>query len=91
MVIDFKRRVCKDGETFALLNQKGIDPLALDMLAKVLLACGGHGGGVGVGGGGRACSHVGCSCSGSNDEFFLFKNSCQVKVYKFKRVYKRFV
>jgi T-complex protein 1 subunit zeta len=33
-VIDFKRRVCKDGESFALINQKGIDPLALDMLAK---------------------------------------------------------
>ena len=33
-VIDFKRRVCKEGETFALINQKGIDPLALDMLAK---------------------------------------------------------
>lgn len=34
MLIDFKRRVCKEGETFAVLNQKGIDPLALDMLAK---------------------------------------------------------
>ena len=34
MVIDFKRKVCKEGETFAVLNQKGIDPLALDMLAK---------------------------------------------------------
>ena len=33
-VIDFKRRICKDGETFALINQKGIDPMALDMLAK---------------------------------------------------------
>ena len=33
-VIEFKRRVCKEGETFAILNQKGIDPLALDMLAK---------------------------------------------------------
>ena len=33
-VIDFKRRVCKEGESFAVLNQKGIDPLALDMLAK---------------------------------------------------------
>lgn len=33
-VIDFKRKVCKDGETFAVINQKGIDPLALDMLAK---------------------------------------------------------
>jgi len=33
-VIDFKRRVCKEGESFAIINQKGIDPLALDMLAK---------------------------------------------------------
>ena len=33
-VIDFKRKVCKEGETFAVINQKGIDPLALDMLAK---------------------------------------------------------
>jgi T-complex protein 1 subunit zeta len=33
-VIDFKRKVCKEGETFALINQKGIDPFALDMLAK---------------------------------------------------------
>ena len=33
-VIDFKRRICKEGETFALINQKGIDPMALDMLAK---------------------------------------------------------
>lgn len=34
LVIDFKRRVCKEGESFAIINQKGIDPLALDMLAK---------------------------------------------------------
>jgi T-complex protein 1 subunit zeta len=33
-VIDFKRRVCKEGESFVLINQKGIDPIALDMLAK---------------------------------------------------------
>jgi len=33
-VIEFKRRVCKEGETFAVINQKGIDPFALDMLAK---------------------------------------------------------
>jgi T-complex protein 1 subunit zeta len=33
-VIEFKRRVCKAGETFAIINQKGIDPLSLDMLAK---------------------------------------------------------
>eukprot|EP01038_Epipyxis_sp_PR26KG_P010832 gene10832-14541_t len=33
-VIDFKRKVCKEGESFALINQKGIDSMALDMLAK---------------------------------------------------------
>jgi T-complex protein 1 subunit zeta len=33
-VIAFKRRVCKEGETFAIVNQKGVDPVALDMLAK---------------------------------------------------------
>lgn len=33
-IIDFKRRVCKEGESFAIINQKGIDPVALDMLAK---------------------------------------------------------
>lgn len=33
-VIDFKRRVCKNGEGFAIINQKGIDPYSLDMLAK---------------------------------------------------------
>jgi T-complex protein 1 subunit zeta len=33
-VIDFKRRVCKNGESFAVINQKGIDPFSLDMLAK---------------------------------------------------------
>ena len=27
-------QVCKDGETFVVLNQKGIDPLSLDLLAK---------------------------------------------------------
>lgn len=33
-VIEFKRRVCKEGESFAVINQKGIDAIALDMLAK---------------------------------------------------------
>jgi len=33
-IIDFKREVCKEGETFVIINQKGIDPLSLDMLAK---------------------------------------------------------
>eukprot|EP01006_Ploeotia_vitrea_P025903 TRINITY_DN58867_c0_g1_i1.p1 TRINITY_DN58867_c0_g1~~TRINITY_DN58867_c0_g1_i1.p1 ORF type:complete len:552 (+),score=19.24 TRINITY_DN58867_c0_g1_i1:79-1734(+) len=34
LLIDFKRKVCKPGESFAVLNQKGIDPVSLDMLAK---------------------------------------------------------
>ena len=33
-VIEFKRKVCKDGESFVVINQKGIDPLSLDMFAK---------------------------------------------------------
>lgn len=33
-VIDFKRKVCKEGETFAVINQKGIDSVSLDMFAK---------------------------------------------------------
>ena len=33
-VIEFKRKVCQDGSSFVLINQKGIDPLSLDMLAK---------------------------------------------------------
>eukprot|EP01122_Echinamoeba_exundans_P004740 TRINITY_DN14983_c0_g1_i1.p1 TRINITY_DN14983_c0_g1~~TRINITY_DN14983_c0_g1_i1.p1 ORF type:complete len:534 (-),score=160.51 TRINITY_DN14983_c0_g1_i1:34-1635(-) len=58
-VIEFKRSVCTEpGQTFVILNQKGIDPLALDMLAKegimalrrakrrnmerLVLACGGE-------------------------------------------------
>jgi T-complex protein 1 subunit zeta len=33
-VIDFKRKVCKEGESFVVINQKGIDPVSLDMLAR---------------------------------------------------------
>jgi T-complex protein 1 subunit zeta len=33
-VIELKRTVCKEGEGFVIINQKGIDPLSLDMLAK---------------------------------------------------------
>lgn len=33
-VIDLKRKVCKDGEHFVVINQKGIDPLSLDAFAK---------------------------------------------------------
>jgi len=32
--IELKRKVCKEGQSFVLINQKGIDPLSLDMLAK---------------------------------------------------------
>merc|ERR1719486_1126160 len=58
MILDLKNKVCKPGETFVIINQKGVDPLALDMLAKegilalrrakrrnmerVCLACGGE-------------------------------------------------
>jgi len=39
-VIDFKRKVCADGSSFVVINQKGIDPLSLDMLAKEgIFAC----------------------------------------------------
>ena len=62
-IIDLKRKVCKIGEdgkayNFVIINQKGIDPLSLDMLAKegmlglrrakrrnmerLILACGGN-------------------------------------------------
>mmetsp|Transcript_128637 Transcript_128637/g.222230 ORF Transcript_128637/g.222230 Transcript_128637/m.222230 type:complete len:544 (-) Transcript_128637:641-2272(-) len=33
-IIALKREVCQNGEGFVVINQKGIDPLALDMLAK---------------------------------------------------------
>lgn len=38
-VIDFKRSVCKDGESFVMINQKGIDPLCLDIFAKENILC----------------------------------------------------
>jgi len=34
LILELKRKVCKPGETFLIINQKGIDPLALDMLAR---------------------------------------------------------
>jgi len=34
LLIDLKRKVCKNGESFVVINQKGIDPFSLDMLAK---------------------------------------------------------
>lgn len=33
-IIDLKRSVCDAGSSFVIVSQKGIDPLALDMLAK---------------------------------------------------------
>merc|ERR1719502_1853260 len=58
LILDLKKKVCKPGETMLIVNQKGIDPLALDMLARegilalrrakrrnmerVVLACGGE-------------------------------------------------
>ena len=58
LVLALKKKACKEGETLLLINQKGIDPLALDMLARegvlalrrakrrnmerVVLACGGE-------------------------------------------------
>ena len=33
-VVDFKRSVCKEGESFVIINQKGVDPLSLDIFAK---------------------------------------------------------
>lgn len=34
-IVDFKRKVCKDnGYGFAVINQKGIDPVCLEMLAR---------------------------------------------------------
>jgi T-complex protein 1 subunit zeta len=58
-IIDFKKSVCKDsGDGFILINQKGVDPVSLDALARegivalrrakrrnmerLALACGGH-------------------------------------------------
>lgn len=38
-VVDFKRSVCKDGESFVMINQKGIDPLSLDIFAKEGILC----------------------------------------------------
>merc|ERR1719440_197471 len=57
-ILDLKKAACKEGETLLVCNQKGIDPLALDQLAKegilalrrtkrrnmerITLACGGE-------------------------------------------------
>jgi len=58
LILDLKKKACAPGETLCIINQKGIDPLALDMLARegvlalrrakrrnmerVCLACGGE-------------------------------------------------
>lgn len=39
LIIDFKRSVCKDGESFVIINQKGVDPLSLDIFAKEGILC----------------------------------------------------
>jgi T-complex protein 1 subunit zeta len=33
-ICDFKRKVCKSGESFVVINQKGIDPESLEMLQQ---------------------------------------------------------
>mmetsp|Transcript_31065 Transcript_31065/g.73209 ORF Transcript_31065/g.73209 Transcript_31065/m.73209 type:complete len:544 (-) Transcript_31065:222-1853(-) len=38
-IIDFKRSVCKEGESFVIINQKGVDPLSLDIFAKEGILC----------------------------------------------------
>merc|ERR1712176_1498191 len=38
-VVEFKRKVCKEGESFVMINQKGIDPLSLDIFAKEGILC----------------------------------------------------
>jgi T-complex protein 1 subunit zeta len=38
-IITFKRQVCKEGESFCIINQKGVDPLSLDMFAKEGILC----------------------------------------------------
>ena len=38
-IVQFKRSVCTNGETFCIINQKGVDPLSLDMFAKEGILC----------------------------------------------------
>ncbi|EEC44978.1 predicted protein [Phaeodactylum tricornutum CCAP 1055/1] len=38
-IVEFKRQACADGETFCIINQKGVDPLSLDMFAKEGILC----------------------------------------------------
>ncbi|CAB9519910.1 complex protein 1 subunit zeta [Seminavis robusta] len=39
LIVEFKRKVCKEGESFVMINQKGIDPMSLDMFAKEGILC----------------------------------------------------
>merc|ERR1719502_963903 len=34
LILDLKKKACGPDESFVIINQKGIDPLALDMLAR---------------------------------------------------------
>jgi T-complex protein 1 subunit zeta len=38
-IVDFKRSVCTNGESFCIINQKGVDPLSLDIFAKEGILC----------------------------------------------------
>lgn len=38
-IVNFKRSVCKENESFCIVNQKGVDPLSLDMFAKEGILC----------------------------------------------------
>ena len=38
-IVALKREVCTNGETFCIINQKGVDPLSLDMFAKEGILC----------------------------------------------------
>jgi T-complex protein 1 subunit zeta len=38
-IVEFKRSVCKEGESFCIINQKGVDPLSLDIFAKEGILC----------------------------------------------------
>lgn len=38
-VVDFKNKVCKEGEHLVMINQKGIDALCLDIFAKHGILC----------------------------------------------------
>ncbi len=33
-IVEFKKKICSEGQGFVVINQKGIDPICLAMLAK---------------------------------------------------------